>query len=113
MREAENLEVVGRFGVGVDNIAVDLATELGIAVTYVPDYCVDEVSVSRDGAAVGVEPPHRDIQQRREVRGLGQPEAGHADAPAARQEARHRRVRPHRALRVCEGEGIRHGGAGV
>ena len=35
---------VGRFGVGVDNIAVDTATELGIAVTYVPDYCVDEVS---------------------------------------------------------------------
>ena len=44
VREAENLEVVGRFGVGVDNIAVDLATELGIAVTFVPDYCVDEVS---------------------------------------------------------------------
>ncbi len=44
VREAENLEVVGRFGVGVDNIAVDVATELGIAVTYVPDYCVDEVS---------------------------------------------------------------------
>ena len=36
--------VVGRFGVGVDNIAVNTATELGIAVTYVPDYCVDEVS---------------------------------------------------------------------
>ena len=35
---------VGRFGVGVDNIAVDTATELGMAVTYVPDYCVDEVS---------------------------------------------------------------------
>ncbi|GIS63786.1 MAG: hypothetical protein CM1200mP3_00340 [Chloroflexota bacterium] len=35
---------VGRFGVGVDNIAVNTATELGIAVTYVPDYCVDEVS---------------------------------------------------------------------
>ena len=40
----KNLVVVGRFGVGVDNIAVDVATELGIAVTYVPDYCVDEVS---------------------------------------------------------------------
>ena len=35
---------MGRFGVGVDNIAVDTATELGMAVTYVPDYCVDEVS---------------------------------------------------------------------
>jgi D-3-phosphoglycerate dehydrogenase len=28
----------------VDNIAVDAATREGIAVTYVPDYCVDEVS---------------------------------------------------------------------
>lgn len=41
---AEKCAVVGRFGVGVDNIAVDTATELGMAVTYVPDYCVDEVS---------------------------------------------------------------------
>ena len=44
IRAAEQCVVVGRFGVGVDNIAVDTATELGIAVTYVPDYCVDEVS---------------------------------------------------------------------
>ena len=29
---------------GVDNIAVDTATEMGIAVTSVPDYCVDEVA---------------------------------------------------------------------
>lgn len=41
---AERCKVIGRFGVGVDNIAVSTATELGIAVTYVPDYCVDEVS---------------------------------------------------------------------
>ena len=44
VRAAERCQVIGRFGVGVDNIAVDTATELGIAVTYVPDYCVDEVS---------------------------------------------------------------------
>lgn len=44
VRAAEQCVVIGRFGVGVDNIAVDTATELGIAVTYVPDYCVDEVS---------------------------------------------------------------------
>ena len=41
---APRMKVVARYGVGVDNIAVDAATELGIAVTYVPDYCVDEVS---------------------------------------------------------------------
>ena len=44
VRAAVRCQVIGRFGVGVDNIAVSTATELGIAVTYVPDYCVDEVS---------------------------------------------------------------------
>lgn len=36
--------VVGRYGVGLDNIAVEHATELGIVVANVPDFCVDEVS---------------------------------------------------------------------
>ena len=44
VRAAENCLIVSRYGVGTDNIAVDVATELGIIVTYVPDYCVDEVS---------------------------------------------------------------------
>ena len=44
IRSASNCKVIGRFGVGVDNIDVGVATELGIAVTYVPDYCIDEVS---------------------------------------------------------------------
>ena len=44
VRAAEKCVVIGRYGVGVDNIAVDTATELGIAVTYVPDYCVEEVA---------------------------------------------------------------------
>ena len=44
VRAAKNCVVIGRFGVGVDNIDVETATELGIAVTYVPDYCVEEVS---------------------------------------------------------------------
>lgn len=44
VESAEKCVVIGRYGVGVDNIAVDKATEQGIVVTYVPDYCVDEVS---------------------------------------------------------------------
>ena len=36
--------VVSRFGVGLDNIPVDRATELGILVTNVPDFCLEEVS---------------------------------------------------------------------
>ncbi|WLW50123.1 C-terminal binding protein [Streptomyces sp. YU58] len=38
------LRIVARLGVGLDNIAVDSATERGVWVTNVPDYCVDEVS---------------------------------------------------------------------
>ncbi|GCB43972.1 C-terminal binding protein [Streptomyces sp. NL15-2K] len=39
-----NLRIVARLGVGLDNIAVDAATERGVWVTNVPDYCVEEVS---------------------------------------------------------------------
>jgi D-3-phosphoglycerate dehydrogenase len=36
--------VISRCGIGFDNIDVDAATRLGIQVTYVPDYCLDEVA---------------------------------------------------------------------
>lgn len=35
---------VGRYGVGLDNIAVEAATERGILVTNVPDFCQEEVA---------------------------------------------------------------------
>jgi D-3-phosphoglycerate dehydrogenase len=38
------LRVVGRYGVGTDNIAVDAATARGLPVTNVPVYCTDEVA---------------------------------------------------------------------
>jgi len=41
---APRCRVVARYGVGLDNIAVERATELGIVVTNVPDFCVDEVA---------------------------------------------------------------------
>jgi len=41
---ATNCRGVSRFGIGLDNIAVATATERGIPVTNVPDYCVDEVA---------------------------------------------------------------------
>jgi len=41
---APRLRVVARFGIGLDNICVPAATERRIPVTYVPDYCVTEVS---------------------------------------------------------------------
>ena len=42
--ELKNCRAIGRFGIGVDNIDIDVATEAGIQVCYVPDYCLDEVS---------------------------------------------------------------------
>jgi D-3-phosphoglycerate dehydrogenase len=36
--------VIGRYGVGVDNVDVAAATRNGIAVVNVPDYCVEEVA---------------------------------------------------------------------
>ena len=37
-------KAIGRFGLGVDNIDLAAAKEKGMAVNYVPDYCIREVS---------------------------------------------------------------------
>jgi D-3-phosphoglycerate dehydrogenase len=37
-------KVISRYGVGVDSVDLRAATDLGIIVANVPDYCVDEVS---------------------------------------------------------------------
>jgi D-3-phosphoglycerate dehydrogenase / 2-oxoglutarate reductase len=44
VRAGTQLQVIGRYGIGVDNIAVEEATRLGIPVTNVPAYCLDEVA---------------------------------------------------------------------
>jgi D-3-phosphoglycerate dehydrogenase len=44
LRELKRCKAIGRFGLGVDNIDLATAAELGITVTYVPDYCRHEVS---------------------------------------------------------------------
>ena len=36
--------MIGRCGIGIDNIDIPAATEKGIVVTYAPVYCLDEVS---------------------------------------------------------------------
>ena len=41
---AEQCRIITRYGVGLDNIAVEHATGLGIPVTYSPTYCLDEVA---------------------------------------------------------------------
>jgi D-3-phosphoglycerate dehydrogenase / 2-oxoglutarate reductase len=44
LRQLKRCRAIGRFGLGVDNIDLPAAHEMGITVTYVPDYCVREVS---------------------------------------------------------------------
>ena len=41
---APNCRVVSRYGIGLDNIPIGRATELGMLVTNVPDFCLEEVS---------------------------------------------------------------------
>lgn len=41
---APSCSVISRYGVGIDNIPVARATELGILVVNVPDFCLEEVS---------------------------------------------------------------------
>ena len=44
IRQMTRCRIISRFGIGVDNVDVPAATERGIVVTKVPDYCIDEVS---------------------------------------------------------------------
>lgn len=41
----DRCRIVARYGIGVDNVDLDAASEAGIVVTNVPDYCVEEVAV--------------------------------------------------------------------
>jgi D-3-phosphoglycerate dehydrogenase len=44
LRAAKKCVVASRYGIGVDNIDRATCNELGIVVTNVPDYCMDEVT---------------------------------------------------------------------
>jgi D-3-phosphoglycerate dehydrogenase len=44
LHQLTRCKAIGRFGLGVDNIDIPAAAALGITVTYVPDYCIEEVS---------------------------------------------------------------------
>jgi len=47
------VKVISRYGIGFDNIDIDAATRNGIVVTYVPDYCQDEVADHTLGLLLG------------------------------------------------------------
>lgn len=44
IREMPRCRIISRFGIGVDNVDIAAATQAGVVVTRVPDYCTDEVS---------------------------------------------------------------------
>jgi len=44
MEQLDKLKVISRYGIGVDSVDIPAATEKGIVVSNVTDYCIDEVS---------------------------------------------------------------------
>jgi D-3-phosphoglycerate dehydrogenase len=44
LKALRRCKVICRYGVGVDTIDLAAATECGIIVAFIPDYCIDEVS---------------------------------------------------------------------
>ena len=44
IRGLAGCRIIARYGIGLDTVDMDAANEMGILVTNVPDYCIDEVS---------------------------------------------------------------------
>src|SRR2546423_2457965 len=44
IRKMKKVRIISRFGIGVDNVDLDAATQAGIVVPKVPDYRIDEGS---------------------------------------------------------------------
>ena len=98
--------VVSRYGVGLDNIPVDHATELGILVTNVPDFCLEEVS--DHAMALLLACARRVVTFARSTReGSVGPRPRAGPAAARRADARPGRLRQHRARARPEGARVR------
>ncbi|MFN8481846.1 MAG: C-terminal binding protein [Anaerolineae bacterium] len=44
VRGLKRCRIIARYGIGLDTIPIEAATEAGIVVTNVPDYCIEEVA---------------------------------------------------------------------
>ena len=54
IRTLDRCRIIARYGIGLDTIDMDAASERGIVVTNVPDYCIDEVSDHALALALGL-----------------------------------------------------------
>lgn len=68
IQAATQTQAIFRYGVGVDNIAISDASQAGIAVYNVPDYCVDEVA---DHALMMILALYRGLPEQLETMRLG------------------------------------------
>ena len=109
LRQLTRCKAIGRFGLGVDNIDIKAAAELGITVTYVPDYCMHEVS---DHAMALLLALARKVPLSNTL-----VQAGRWEMPAVvpihrldRTRARPGRLRQHSARAGAEGQGVRAAG---
>jgi D-3-phosphoglycerate dehydrogenase len=68
---AKRCRIITRYGVGLDNIAVEHATNLGIPVTYSPTYCLDEVAEHAIGLLFALQ--RRIVRFDRAIRGGSYP----------------------------------------
>ncbi len=66
LRSASKCVIAARYGIGVDNIDIPVCTELGIVVTNVPDYCIEEVVDHTIGMIFALN--HRIVQDDRAVK---------------------------------------------
>ncbi|ERH04207.1 MAG: phosphoglycerate dehydrogenase related dehydrogenase [uncultured archaeon A07HR60] len=55
MEAVPDLRAIGRYGIGVDTIDIEAATEHGVVAINVPDYCVDEVPTHAMALILSVE----------------------------------------------------------
>ena len=54
IEQFDKCRIIARYGIGVDNVDLGVASRKGIAVTNVPDYCVEEVATHTLALALGL-----------------------------------------------------------
>ena len=55
LRKLKNCKIIVRYGVGYNEVDIKVATELGIPVSNIPDYCTEEVAEHTLGLIVALE----------------------------------------------------------